>query len=333
MYNPRNSRTSTKSAFTFMEFIDTYHNNEEAQRKVFFNLKYPKGYICPECGNTKCHYLDSRGVYQCSKCCHQESLLSHTAFQNCRLGLFTILMGIYLFVSSQNGISGTQLAYELGINVNSGRLLLRKIRKLTEILNEEEYLEGIIDIDGAYLGGIERGGKRGRGSKKQGVLVAVELEKGIYPGKAIIATCKSENGKEILAFAQKHIKEGAFLNSDKSTGFEVFNQCYKDIDKKMVLDEAGNPIKKYPYTICMEKSDRNNNPMKWLHILISNFKSELQGIYHGIPMKYLNLYLAEYIWRYNARGIRSNLHKVHILLRKAMTSVAIHQKDIMQEFC
>lgn len=332
MYNPRDSRTSTRSAFTLKEFIDTYHNNVEKQREVFFNFKYPQGYVCPECGNTQCHYLDHRDVYQCTKCCHQESLLSHTAFQNCRLDLYTILMGIFLFVSSQNGISGTQISYELGINVNSGRLLLRKIRKLTEMLNETEQLEGSIDIDAAYLGGVDRGGKRGRGSKKQGILIAVEMEKGIYPGKAVISTCKSENGSEIISFVQKFIKKNAHLNSDKSTGFEIINQCYKDADGQLVLNKEGNPIKKYPYSIRLEKTDIKKNPLKWLHTIISNLKSELQGIYHGIPIKYINLYIAEYIWRYNSRGIRSNLHKLHMILGKAMTSNPIHQKDIMLEF-
>lgn len=332
MHNPRKTRTSTTSAFTLKQFIDTYHENEVAQRETFFKLKWSDGYVCPECGNRKCHYLNKKGVYQCSKCCHQESLLSHTAFQNCRLGLYTILMGVFLFSSSQNGISGTQLAYDLGINVNSARLFLRKLRKLAETLNNEELLEGTIDIDGAYLGGVSRGKKRGRGSEKQSVLVAIELENGIYPGKAMISPCKSENGSEIVAFVTKHIKENSELNADKSTGFDVLRQCYKDVDGNVVLNREGKPIQKYPYKIHQEKSDSVMNPMKWLHIFISNFKAELQGIYHGIPLPYLKLYIGEYLWRYNNRGIRSNKHKVHMLIKQATKSSPISQKDIMLEF-
>ena len=112
---------------------------------------------------------------------------------------------------------------------------------------------------------------------------------------------KSENRKEIPEFVQKHIKEGAILHSDKSKGFSVLNECYKDIE--------GNPVKKYKYTLWQEKSDKEKNPMKWLHTPVSNLKDEIKGIYHGIPPKFLNMYIAEYTWRYNHRGIRSNKEK------------------------
>ncbi len=135
---------------------------------------------------------------------------------------------------------------------------------------------------------------------------------------------KSENRKEILEFVQKHIKEGAILHSDKSKGFSVLNECYKDIE--------GNPVKKYKYTLWQEKSDKEKNPMKWLHTLVSNLKDEIKGIYHGIPPKFLNMYIAEYTWRYNHRGIRSNKEKMKILLSKAIECKPDVLKNMLEKY-
>ncbi|RHO29393.1 transposase [Amedibacterium intestinale] len=165
--------------------MDNFHHNDEAVRQFFFDLKYPDGYICPECGNRKCHYLKNRKVFQCTHCCHQESVLANTAFHGAKFDLFKILFAIYLFVSSQSGISGTQLAYELEVNVKTACSLLRTLRAIADIENTKELLSGYIDIDAAYLGGIDRGNKRGRGSNKQTVLVAQELEKGKYPRQSV----------------------------------------------------------------------------------------------------------------------------------------------------
>lgn len=63
------------------------------------------------------------------------------------------------------------------------------------------------------------------------------------------------------------------------------------MDGEFVFNAEGKPIKKYAYTLHQKLSDSKSNPMKWLHTAISNLKSELQGIYHGIPIQYLKLYL------------------------------------------
>lgn len=86
------------------------------------------------------------------------------------------------------------------------RLFLRKIKKLVETINDEELLESTSDIDGANLGSVDRGKLSCRGSEKQCILVAIELENAIYPGKAIISPCKSETGVEVLIFVTRHIK-------------------------------------------------------------------------------------------------------------------------------
>ena len=63
----------------------------------------------------------------------------------------------------------------MGVNVNTARLFLRKLRAACSIGNEETILKGSVELDCAYIGGVDQGGKRGLGSDKQTVAVSVEI--------------------------------------------------------------------------------------------------------------------------------------------------------------
>ncbi|PUB91443.1 MAG: hypothetical protein DBP01_02365, partial [gamma proteobacterium symbiont of Ctena orbiculata] len=42
--------------------------------KALYQLRWPTGYVCPECGNITGCKLKNRKIYQCHKCHHQTSL-------------------------------------------------------------------------------------------------------------------------------------------------------------------------------------------------------------------------------------------------------------------
>ena len=60
--------------------------------------------------------------------------------------------------------------------------------------------------------------------------------------------------------------------------------------------------------------------LKWLHTAISNFKAFLLGTYHGRCQDY-QLYLNEFCFRFNRRGMRSELFSR--LTRAVATSCAL----------
>lgn len=173
--NFRNHKTSTKDNYGLNSFMKMFYHNIDTQRNIFMNMKFPNGFVCPECGHTEYRWLSTRNTFQCKCCYHQTYLLAGTLFQDSKLSLYKLLLGIYLFVHTQAGISGTDLASHLEINVNSARLLLRKLRMACKSEHDAIQLDKLIDFDGAYLGGVEQGGKRGLGSKKQTILVGVEM--------------------------------------------------------------------------------------------------------------------------------------------------------------
>lgn len=177
--NPRNHHTSTKHCFSLNEFMEKFYKNPEAQLNQFIQFLFPTGYVCKECGHTEYAWLQTKRVCQCKRCSHQTHLLAGTVTQDSKLSFYQILLGLFFFVSTQSGISGTILAQYMSVNVNTARLFLRKVRCATQISNESVILKGSVELDCGNLGGVDEGGKRGAGAKKQSIAVAVEFEEGV----------------------------------------------------------------------------------------------------------------------------------------------------------
>jgi len=47
--------------------------------------------------------------------------------------------------------------------------------------------------------------------------------------------------------------------------------------------------------------------LKWLHTIISNAKAFVEGTYHGMERKHVQLYLDEFCYRFNRRLYHENL--------------------------
>ena len=48
---------------------------EEQCRNTLFQLRWPQGYVCPQCGGKSHCTLKTRALYQCNHCHHQQSLI------------------------------------------------------------------------------------------------------------------------------------------------------------------------------------------------------------------------------------------------------------------
>ena len=195
--NKRNHSTSTAKYFNMTQFLDLYHNNPENCINTMIKLRFPKGWVCPECGCTTYRWLKTRNCMQCTCCYHQTHVLAGTLLEGRHLSFFQILLGIFLFVTSQSGLGGTTLAVQMGCNIGSAPLFLRKLREGCKLGNEDVLLKNAVQLDGAYFGGVDEGGKRGLGTSKQTLMVAVEVEKGkkngktvLYPRQSTLSTCK-----------------------------------------------------------------------------------------------------------------------------------------------
>ncbi len=165
---------------------DFFHQygREDQCREALFRLRWPSGFICPECGNSTYCEIKQRKVYQCHHCHHQTSVTANTIFHGTKLALTQWFLAIYLLTQRKKSLSALQLSREIGVNYDTAWRLKQKLMQVMLERQQSKSLKGVIEMDDAYLGG-ELAGKRGRGSpNKIPFVAAVETQDGkpiFYP--------------------------------------------------------------------------------------------------------------------------------------------------------
>ena len=193
-------------------------------------------------------------------------------------------------------------------------------------------LSGIIHLDCSYLGGVGDDTKAGLGTNKQTTVVAVSLDKGIYPRRIKLGIVSSENEKEIASFALKNIKPNSYIKTDGGRGMKALGKERKDCEGKILYDENGSPLKQYPFDVNSDNFDKNSDNLKWNHIFSTNIKSLIAGIYHGINTRYLDLILSEIEWRINHRNVKIAEIKMFSLIRRGFTVDSITNKMFISRY-
>lgn len=275
-----------------IEIINKYANNEQECINFFYKAKWPTGYVCPKCGCTHYNFIKRHNVYQCAKCKHQQYLHAGTIFQGNKLPLFKLILGMYLVFSSNKGISAIELGDKLDINYKSALRLNKKCRILMSESNGRHQLDAhFYEADVAYIGTVDKEGKRGLGSDKQAFLVVLGTNAfNNFPTFALAKTITVDNQENIDDVFNKQVK----LSKDKTLTTDGKTTFY-NLRDKVNLNSVKINYKK------------DNHELKYLNILISNIKSNIQGIYHGIAKRDISLFISEAIWRFNHRNVGKSL--------------------------
>jgi transposase-like protein len=259
-------------------------STETACRDYLAHARWPEGFICPACASQK-HCVLSNGLYQCGECHHQTSVTAGTFMHRSRVQLQKWFLALYLVTQDKRGISATQLAFSIGVNYKTAWRMLKKIRAAMGQRDGKHLLSGVVEFDDAYIGGPTVGKKRGRGTEKAKVFVALSKRNGcpVYLKMSVTENIRKESVK---AFAEKSIAAGATILSDACASYVP-------------------ALKEYDHQ--PEKFDPNSGKLKWLHTIISNAKAFILGTYHGLPKKNLQAYIDEYCYRFSRRKFGADM--------------------------
>ena len=202
--------------------------------------------------------------------------------ENTKLSLVKWFLALYFMAINKDGISAVALAKYIDVTLKTAWALLHKIRSAMGKRENIYQLSGSIEMDGAFFGGKAEG-KRERGSEnKAEAAVALQLDAGGRPQFQKMQVIPDAKGETLLAFAEKNIMEGSTIHSD---AFRPYNT----LSSKYCCD-----MQKYD---PKSKDER----LKWLHVMISNIKANIEGAYHGLGRTYLQRYLDEFCYRFNRR--------------------------------
>lgn len=271
---------------SFADFRKRF-DSEARCREYLYNLRWPKGFVCRACGGVGCYHIKGRNKYQCMQCRQQSSVTSGTVMHRSKLSLRTWFWAIYLISRDKRGYSATQLAEELGIAYSSAWYLLHRIRSAMAERDSDYMLSGIVELDDTYFGAPTEGGKRGRGTEKAKVMVAVSKTDDGKPGYLKMEVVDNLKGETIGDFAKACIVKGSVIQSDGYLSY-----------RKPLADDF-----EHQFEVFDSKSDM----LKWLHILVGNAKAFISGTFHGLADKHLQSYLDEFCYRFNRRGFRCQI--------------------------
>lgn len=139
---------------SMVDFSRKYANDDAACEEFFFRAKYPNGYYCEKCGCTHYKKISTRNhIYTCSQCGHQSCLFAGTIFQDCKLDLYKLLLGLFIFFTANKGASAMEMRSHLDVNYKTALLLCRKCRVLMTECNSEKILDDMFyEADVAYIG-------------------------------------------------------------------------------------------------------------------------------------------------------------------------------------
>lgn len=150
-------------------------STEEQCLEYLAELRWSSGFICPKCGG-KHGYRLSNGRYQCAQCRHQVSVTAGTVLHKTHMPLQQWFLAFYLVCQDKRGISAIQLASQLGTTYKTAWYMLKRIRTAMGQRDKKYQLSGEVEFDDTYFGGPSRGKKRGRGTEKMKVFVALSLD-------------------------------------------------------------------------------------------------------------------------------------------------------------
>lgn len=303
------------------EFLARFGTND-ACRDHLFVLRWPDGFCCPGCRNTRCYLLSARtNVYECSNCGAQHSLLAGTIFEQTKTGLSKWFLAIYLFASSKGGISALELQRQLGFRSDQTAFTwLHKIRSAMRVRGAP--LAGPAEVDETFVGG-PKPGKRGRGAAGKTLVVgAVETRTyGVVPPDPAplsgIARTLAEGVAERLAKglsvtrrclgrARLGVIEGATAKA-----LEDFIKTAVEPSASIATDGwkayLGLGAEGYRHErIILSKSDGEaHEHLPAPHLVFTLLKRLLLGTYHGgVGVRHLPRYLDEFVFRFNRRSLK-----------------------------
>lgn len=282
----------------YKKFLEKFHSEEICQ-KYLFKTRWKNGFVCPICGCVKYYHIRERGLYQCKGCRHQWSCTAGTVMHRSHLPLMVWFWAIYLVSKDKRGYSALQLSKELELPYNTAWFLLHRIRHAMSERDQIYQLFGTIELDDTFFGGKKKGGKRGRGSKKTKVVVAVSKNEEGKPRHVKMSVVQNLKSKTIEKFTLKNIQKESTVQTD------AYHSYRKPLAKNY----------KHQYEVF----DSDGEMLRWLHTIIGNAKAFVNGTFHGLEEKHLQRYLDEFCYRFNRRFLESNLFN-HLLSAVASAS-------------
>jgi transposase-like protein len=273
-------------------------STEESAREYFEKLRWPNGPVCPHCSNAdqaRVYKVTPNpakkiraGLYKCAECLQGFTVTVGTVCEDSHIPLNKWLIGFYMMCASKTQISALQLQRQLEIgSYRSAWFMCHRIRFALQDIMPTDKLEGTVEADETYIGGVKRGmGRRYTGNK---TAVVSLVERG---GRVRSQVVQKVNGDVLGRLLKQHVAETAHLNTDEAPVYKKPGKAFASHD---VVNHSQEEYARQDDSGRLASTNTAEG-------FFGNSKRSLDGTHHQVSAKHLPLYLAELDYKYNTRN-------------------------------
>lgn len=295
---------------TYREFVAMFPDDEACLRYVA-KLRWPDGFSCPACGSKDEPWQASRDRLVCRVCRRQTRVAAGTIFDKTRTPLTTWFETAWQLTTAKSGLSAVTLSRTLGASYQVAWALLHRYR-VAMVRSEREPLQGEVEVDETLVGGVDHGGKPGRGARRCVVVIAVEVKPEGF-GRVRMRHVPDASGASLTPFVCDVVMPGSIVLTDGWVG-------YNRLPEHGYLRRA---------TLLPASGDPGSVSMPGVHRVASLLKRWILGTHHGaVAPAHLQSYLEEFTFRFNRRSSGSRGLVFRRLLEQAVVTAPVTEADV-----
>jgi len=279
----------------FRRFVQQYPSDDIAARQYLESVLWKKGRFCPHCGSMTSWVITGQsarpGLYQCIDCDKQFTVTTKTPLHSTKLPISKWLEAMYHILMSSKGVSSLVLSRLIGVSQKTAWKMAHGIREMMEERDMEPVLSGTVELDEKYLGGKPRfqraatgivvQHKRGKGTDKQAIFVAVERH-----GEVRATLIDNDSTATLEAATKAFVKPDAHLMTDQHTAYQVIAKDFAG------HDYVNHGDKEYA------RNGIHNNTAESFNATLERAKF---GVFHMISKLHMPRYVNEAMFRWNQR--------------------------------
>lgn len=274
----------------------------EACRTYLVQLRWPEGFRCPKCGGGKAWPVGV--LLECAACGRQTSVTAGTVFQDTRTPLPTWFRAMWWVTSQKTGASAQGLQSVLGFgSYETAWTWLHKLRRAM-VRPGRDRLAGRVEVDEAYIGGLEEG-VRGRQTEKKALIAVAAEEDGEGIGRIRMRRIPDATADSLQTFVEEAVAPGSLLHTDGLLSYDR-------------LEKHGY---RHRITFLKGRKESASALLPRVHRVVSLLKRWLLGTHQGaVSRAHLDYYLDEFTFRFNRRTSR---HRGKLFYRLVQQAVAV----------
>ena len=245
------------------------------------------------------------GRWTCALCARKVSVTAGTIFDRSRVPLADWFTAIWFMTNQKHGVSALGLQRLLGLgSYQTAWTMLRKLRAAM-VRPGRERLQGTVEVDETYVGGIEQG-TRGRGTERKFIVaIAIEVLSPIGFGRVRLKRVADASSRSLIPFVQFAIEPGSQVRTDGWKGYAgLAKEGYEH--HAVSISSCGDPA---------------HVVMPGVHKIASLLKRWMLGTHQGsVTATHLDAYLDEFAFRFNRRKSRRRGMLFYRLLENAVVT-------------